>query len=187
MSAVGPPQQQHQSNAPAPQPALENPREKVFFDVTINKEMVGRIVFELFSDVVPRTAENFRCLCTGEKGYGYAGSPLHRIIPDFMIQGGDFTAGDGTGGRSIYGPRFEDENFELVHDRPFLLSMANSGRNTNGSQFFITCQVTNWLDKKHVVFGRVIRGQDVVRLIEKEGTPSGKTKRKVDVAYSGQL
>ena len=162
-----------------------NPR--VFIKIRVGSESIGRMVIELFSDVVPRTAENFRCLCTGEKGFGYKGSPFHRIIPQFMCQGGDFTRQNGTGGKSIYGTRFEDENFKLKHTGVGVLSMANSGPNTNSSQFFICCAKTEWLDNKHVVFGHVIEGLDVLKKMEKVGTQSGKTSRPVIIADCGEL
>ncbi|MAS93239.1 MAG: peptidylprolyl isomerase [Verrucomicrobiales bacterium] len=160
---------------------------RVFFDMEADGEKVGRIVMELRSDVVPKTAENFRCLCTGEKGISYKGSPFHRVIPDFMCQGGDITNGDGTGGQSIYGRRFDDENFELKHTEPGILSMANAGPNTNGSQFFITTVVTDWLDNAHVVFGKVVEGMDVVEKLEGMGARSGRTSKDIVVADCGQL
>jgi len=169
-------------------------RPKVFFDITMDGKPAGRVVMELFSDVVPKTAENFRALCTGEKGVGklnkplhFKGSGLHRIIPDFMCQGGDFTRGNGTGGESIYGEKFPDENFNLKHTEPGILSMANAGPNTNGSQFFITTVTTSWLDGKHVVFGKVVEGFDIVKNMERQGSQSGKPKVPVVIADCGQL
>ncbi|OMJ25979.1 Peptidyl-prolyl cis-trans isomerase [Smittium culicis] len=160
---------------------------RVFFDVSANGSRLGRIVFELRSDVVPKTAENFRALCTGEKGYGFKSSIFHRVIPGFMLQGGDFTNHNGTGGKSIYGTKFADENFQLKHTEPYLLSMANAGPNTNGSQFFITVDRTSWLDGKHVVFGKVVEGADVVRKVESYGSQSGKTSQRVTIDDCGQL
>ncbi|KAL8710640.1 MAG: hypothetical protein Q9220_004864 [cf. Caloplaca sp. 1 TL-2023] len=158
----------------------------VYFDVSINNGKTdpetmtrllanphyqgppAKIVFQLYNDVVPKTAENFRALCTGEKGFGYQGSGFHRVIPSFMLQGGDFTAGNGTGGKSIYGNKFNDENFVKKHDRPYLLS--------NGSQFFITTVATPHLNGKHTVFGEVIQGEEYVKAIESVGSPSGYVK-----------
>ncbi|KAJ2848735.1 cytochrome P450 cyp2 [Coemansia brasiliensis] len=160
---------------------------RVFFDVEAAGKPLGRIEIELRSDLVPKTAENFRALCTGEKGYGYADSTFHRIIPEFMLQGGDFTNHNGTGGKSIYGQKFPDENFELKHTTPGLLSMANAGPNTNGSQFFITTVPCPWLDGKHVVFGKVISDMSVVHAIEGLGSASGKPKMEVKITNCGQL
>mmetsp|Transcript_21643 Transcript_21643/g.49234 ORF Transcript_21643/g.49234 Transcript_21643/m.49234 type:complete len:243 (-) Transcript_21643:252-980(-) len=171
-----------------------NPR--VFFDIEIGGKAAGRVVIELFATVVPKTAENFRCLCTGEKGMGkrgkklhYKGSTFHRVIPGFMCQGGDFTAGDGTGGESIYGSRFNDEwsNGWISHSVPGLLSSANCGKNTNSSQFFLTTVPTQYLDNRHVVFGKVVDGLGVATKVEEVGSESGKTSKKVIVTNCGEI
>ncbi len=167
---------------------------KVFFDVEIDGSAAGRIVFGLFGDEVPKTTENFRALCTGEKGTGKSGKPLHfkasffhRIINGFMAQGGDFTSGDGRGGESIYGEKFPDENFTVKHTRRGDLSMANAGPNTNGSQFFLCFIPCNWLDGKHTVFGRVVDGLQVLDSLESVGSQSGQTRAPCVIADCGQL
>ncbi|XP_061824552.1 peptidyl-prolyl cis-trans isomerase E isoform X2 [Nerophis lumbriciformis] len=160
---------------------------QVYMDIKIGNKPAGRLRFLLRADIVPMTAENFRCLCTHEKAFGYKGSSFHRIIPQFMCQGGDFTNHNGTGGKSIYGRKFDDENFILKHTAPGQLSMANSGSNTNGSQFFITNDKTDWLDGKHVVFGELVEGMDVLRAMEAQGAKDGKPKQKVIISDCGEL
>ncbi|KXN70050.1 Ppia protein, partial [Conidiobolus coronatus NRRL 28638] len=164
---------------------MANP--KVFFDLSAGGAPLGRVVMELRADVVPKTAENFRQLCTGQNGYGYKGSTFHRVIPNFMCQGGDFTNHNGTGGKSIYGNKFADENFTLKHTGKGILSMANAGPNTNGSQFFICTSVTSWLDGKHTVFGKVIEGYEVIEKAESFGSDSGRTSKRIVVEDCGQL
>ncbi|XP_036714006.1 peptidyl-prolyl cis-trans isomerase E-like isoform X2 [Balaenoptera musculus] len=163
-----PPKVETQEGEPAVKKARSNPQ--VYMDIKIGNKPAGRIQMLLRSDIVPMTAENFRCLCTHEKGFGFKGSSFHRIIPQFMCQGGDFTNHNGTGGKSIYGKKFDDENFILKHTAPGLLSMANSGPNTNGSQFFLTCDKTDWLDGKHVA----------------QGSKDGKPKQKVIISDCGE-
>ncbi|KAI9747718.1 MAG: Peptidyl-prolyl cis-trans isomerase H [Chaenotheca gracillima] len=182
--------------ATAAPPASSAPEPVVFFDITLGGEPLGRIKMRLHSHTVPKTAENFRQFCTGEtknavtgRPQGYKGSKFHRVIKDFMIQGGDFIHGDGTGSATIYGTKsFADENFDLKHDEPGLLSMANSGPNTNGSQFFIiTAPQTAFLNGKHVVFGRVVEGMDVVRKIENVRTNREKPSLDVAIAQCGEM
>ena len=168
--------------------------EKVYFDITVDGAEAGRIVFGMFGNTVPKTVKNFSSLAKGDSGTGNSGKKLHfkdskfhRIIPGFMAQGGDFTAGNGTGGESIYGAKFADENFDIKHTKPYLLSMANAGPNTNGSQFFITFKETPWLNGRHVVFGEVIEGQDVVDALEKIGSGSGATSKTAVISDCGVL
>ena len=172
--------------------AYNNPL--VFLEVGADEKPLGRLVFELFITDVPRTAENFRALCTGEKGIGKSEKPLsfkdnvfHRVIPEFMAQGGDITKGDGTGGESIYGKKFEDENFKLKHNMEGLLSMANCGKDTNNSQFFITFDACPWLDGKHVVFGRLTEGLSVLKQIENLGSQNGYPRKTIKITDCGQL
>ncbi|XP_054258336.1 peptidyl-prolyl cis-trans isomerase-like isoform X1 [Macrosteles quadrilineatus] len=161
---------------------------KVFFDITVDGEKFGKVFIELRSDVVPKTAENFRALCTGEKGFGYKGSKFHRVIPNFMCQGGDFELGTGVGGKSIYGTIFDDENFILKHTEAGVVSMANRGRNTNSCQFFITYVPTPWLDGKHVVFGKVVEGFETIKKLEQYGQiPEGKPSAKLIIQDCGEL
>ncbi|XP_038204518.2 peptidyl-prolyl cis-trans isomerase A-like [Arvicola amphibius] len=158
----------------------------VFFDTAADGEPLGRIFFELFADNVPKTAENFCALSTGEKGFGYKGSSFHRIIPGFMCQGGDFPHHNGTGGRSIYGEKFEDENFILKHTGPGILSMTSAGPNRNGPQFFICTTKNEWLDGKHVVFGKVKEGMNIVETMEYFGSRNGNTRKKITISDCGQ-
>jgi len=162
-------------------------KEKVFFDISISEKVEGRIVFNLFSDIVPKTCENFLKLSTGELGFGYKGSIFHRVIQDFIIQGGDFTNNNGSGGKSIWGGIFNDENFQIKHNKPGLISMANRGRNTNGSQFFITFIPCEWLDGKHVVFGEVCEGMEIIRKIEKFGSEIGAPSQEIKIIDCGKL
>ncbi|XP_048201818.1 peptidyl-prolyl cis-trans isomerase A-like [Perognathus longimembris pacificus] len=173
----------HEADAAAA--AVVNPT--VFFDIAADGKPLGRVSFELFADNVPKTAENFRALSTGEKGFGCKGSCFHRIIPGFLCQGGDFTCHNGTGGKSIYGEKFEDENFILKYTGPGILSVANAGPNTNGSQFFICTVKTDWLDGKHVVFGKVKEGMEIVEAMQGFGSGNGKTSKKVTITDCEQL
>jgi len=175
------------SNFSPPLGEAEENNPRVFFDVSIGVERFNRIVMELKADIVPKTAENFRQLCTHEKGFGFKNSIFHRVIPGFMCQGGDFTNHNGTGGKSIYGEKFADENFTLMHTGAGVLSMANAGPNTNGSQFFLCTARTGWLDAKHCVFGQVISGWDTIKAIESVGSQSGTTSFDVKIIDCGVM
>ncbi len=189
------PAKAEEKKAPAKEEKKDKDREitrRCYFDINIDGKPAGKIVFGLYGKTVPKTVDNFMELCIGAKSeknpkaLTYKGSPFHRVIPQFMLQGGDITQGNGMGGESIYGRTFPDEDFKLKHDRPGLLSMANAGPNTNGSQFFVTTVVTPWLDGRHVVFGEVIQGMELVSQIEKLGSESGKPQKPVTVAASGE-